>query len=49
MEHIVVLLVNLGQNRVFVHVLIVKLKTLAPSWAVFDAPAHLTFAPTWEK
>ncbi len=40
---------NLGQNRVFTHLLITKLKTLAPSWAIFDVPAHLAFALTWEK
>ncbi len=40
---------NLDQNRVFAHLLISELKTLAPSWAIFDAPYPLTFAPTWEK
>jgi hypothetical protein len=49
MEQIVVIMVDLGQNLVFTPLLTIELETLAPSWAIFDVPAHLTFAPTWEK
>jgi len=49
MEQIVVLLVDPNQNLVFAPLLIVKLKTLAPSLAVFDVPTHLISIPTREK
>jgi hypothetical protein len=42
MEHIVVPLVNLNQNHVSIPLLITKLETLAPSWAISNALA-------WEK
>jgi hypothetical protein len=48
-EHIIILLVDLSQNLTFVHLLIIEVGTLTPSWAIFNAFAHLTFAPTWEK
>jgi len=41
--------VDHGQNPIFVPLLTTKLETLAPSWAVSDAPTLLTSAPTWEK
>jgi hypothetical protein len=49
MQQIVVLLMDLGQNLVFALMLIVELQTLAPSWTISYAPAHLTFAFAWEK
>jgi hypothetical protein len=49
MEQIVVLLVDFNQNLVYAPMLTVQLETLTPSWAIFDGPTHLTFAPTWEK
>jgi hypothetical protein len=49
MEQIVVLLVDPSQNLVSTLLLIVKLKTLAPSLVIFDVPTHLIFNPTWEK
>jgi hypothetical protein len=49
MEQIVVLLMDPSQNPIFVLLLIIKLETMAPSWAIFDVLALLTFAPTWEK
>jgi hypothetical protein len=49
MEQIVVVLVDFGQNLVSTPLLTIELETLAPSWAIFDVPTHLTFAPTWEK
>jgi hypothetical protein len=47
MEDIVVLLVDSGPNLTFVLMLTSKLKILAPSWAIFDAPIHLTSPPAW--
>jgi hypothetical protein len=49
MKQIVVLLVDPGQNPISTLLLIIELETLAPSWAIFDVLALLTFAPTWEK
>jgi hypothetical protein len=49
MEQIVVLLVDFGQNPIFVPLLTFELETLAPSWAIFDTPTHLTFGLAWEK
>jgi hypothetical protein len=49
MEHIIVLLVDPGQNPLSIPLLAIKLKTLTPSWAIFDALAHLKFAHAWEK
>jgi hypothetical protein len=46
MEQIVKLLVDLGQNPIFVPLLIVELETLIHSWAIFDVLAHLTSTPT---
>jgi hypothetical protein len=42
-------MVDLGQNPIFAPLLNVKLETLAPSWAIFDALAHLIFVHAWEK
>ncbi len=42
-------MVDPNQNCVFAPLLIVELETLAPFWVIFDAFAHLTFAPTWEE
>jgi hypothetical protein len=49
MEQIVVLLLDLGQNLISAPQLTTQLETLAPSWAIFDALAHPTPTPTWEK
>jgi hypothetical protein len=49
MEHIVVFLVDLGQNLVFTTLLTIKLETLALSWAISNAPTRLTSTLTWEK
>jgi hypothetical protein len=49
MEQIVILLVDPGQNLVFVVLLTTKLKTLAPSLVLSNVLAHRTFALTWEK
>jgi hypothetical protein len=43
MEQIVILLVDQGQNHVFPPLLIVELELLIPSWAIYDARAHLIF------
>ncbi len=48
MEHIVVLIVDLGQNLVFVPLLATKLETLVP-WAIANAPIHLISILAWEK
>jgi len=47
-EHIIILLVDLSRNLTFFHLLIIEVGTLTP-WAIFNALAHLTSAPTWEK
>jgi hypothetical protein len=49
MEHIVILLVDPGQNLLSVPLLIAELETQAPSSAIFNVLAHLTSTPTWEK
>jgi hypothetical protein len=49
MEHIVILLVDLGQNHVYVPLFVVELETLAPSQAIFDTLTHLISTPTWER
>jgi hypothetical protein len=49
MEQIIVLLVDPHQIYVFALQLTNELETPAPSWAISNAPTHLTFAPTWEK
>jgi hypothetical protein len=49
MEHIVVLMVDLGQNLIFALLLIAKLETLAPSWANSNALAQQISPPAWEK
>jgi hypothetical protein len=49
MEQIVVLMVDPGQNLVFAPLLTIELETLAPSWTISHALAHLTSLPTWEK
>jgi hypothetical protein len=49
MELIVVLLVDPSQNPAFAPLLTIKVETLAPSWAISDALAHLTSTPTREK
>jgi hypothetical protein len=41
--------VDHDQNPVFVFLLIIELKTLAPFWAIFNTPTHHTFIPSWEK
>jgi hypothetical protein len=46
LEHIVVLLVDLGPNFVSTPLLSIQLEILAPSWAILDAPTHLIFVPT---
>jgi hypothetical protein len=45
-KQIVVLLVDPSQNLIFAPLLITELETLAPSWAIFDALAHLTSITT---
>jgi hypothetical protein len=49
MEHIVVFLVDLGQNLVSIPLLTIKLETLPLSWAISNAPTRLTSTLTWEK
>jgi len=49
MEQIVVLLVDHGQNLIYAPLLTNELKTLAPSWAISNAPAHSTSTLAWEK
>jgi hypothetical protein len=49
MEDIFVLLVDFGQNPLSALLLIIELKTLAPSWAISNTPTHLIFALAWEK
>jgi hypothetical protein len=44
MKQIIVLLVDPSQNFNFFPLLTIKLETLAPSWAIFDALASI-----WEK
>jgi hypothetical protein len=46
MEQIVVLLVDPCQNLVFALLLTIELETLAPSWAISNAPTHLISTPT---
>jgi hypothetical protein len=46
LEHIVVFLMDSDQNPISTPLLTVKLETLAPSWAIFDAPTHSTSIPT---
>jgi hypothetical protein len=36
MEHVVGLMVDLGQNPVYVPLLTIELKTLAPFWTIFN-------------
>jgi hypothetical protein len=48
-EHIVVLLVDLGLGLVSIPLLVVELEILAPSWAIFNALAHLISALAWER
>ncbi len=43
------LLVDPSQNLVSTLVLIVELETLAPSWAISNAPTHMISALAWEK
>jgi hypothetical protein len=49
LEQIIVLLVDFGLDFVFDPQLVVELQILAPFWAIFDAPTHLIFDPTWER
>jgi hypothetical protein len=49
MEQIIVLLVDLGQNLVSTPLLVAKLETPTPFWAIFNALAHLITTPTWER
>jgi hypothetical protein len=44
MEQIVELLVDHGKKHVSTLMLIVVLKTMAPSWAIFDTPIDQTSA-----
>jgi len=48
MEYIIVLLVDPGQNHVFVLLLVAKLETLTPFWSISNVPAHPIFAHVWE-
>jgi hypothetical protein len=48
MEHIVVVLMDLGQNPIFVPLLANELKTLTP-WAIYDIPTHLISTLAWER
>jgi hypothetical protein len=41
--------VDPSPNLVFVPLLVIELETLAPSWAIFDALAHLIFVLAWER
>ncbi len=49
MEQIVILLVDPIPNPISTPLMTTKLETLAPSWAIFDVPIHLTFVLAWEK
>jgi hypothetical protein len=49
MEHIVVLLVDRGQNPAFALLLTIEVETFTPSWAISNAPTHLTSILAWEK
>jgi hypothetical protein len=49
LEHIGVLLVDLGPSLIFILLLFSKLEILAPFWAIFDAIIHLIFVFAWEK
>jgi hypothetical protein len=49
LEHIVILLVDLGLGRVFTLLLLVGLEIIASSYAIFGAPAHLISALAWER
>jgi hypothetical protein len=49
MEQIVIPLVDPSQNLIFAPLLTIELETLAPSWTISHALAHLTSTPTWEK
>jgi hypothetical protein len=49
MQQIVKLLVDPSQNHVYVLLLAIELETLVLSWAIFNAPTHLIFVPTWER
>jgi hypothetical protein len=41
--------VDPSQNLIFAPLLTTKLEILTPSWAIFDALAHLASTLAWEK
>jgi hypothetical protein len=41
--------VDHGQNPESALLLTTEVETLTPSWAIFDAPTHLTSVLAWEK
>jgi hypothetical protein len=49
MEHIVVLLVDPTQNPISVPLMTTKLENVTLSYAILDAPIHLTSTFAWEK
>jgi hypothetical protein len=36
-----------GQNPISVFLLAIEFETLAPFWAISDAPTHMISIPTW--
>jgi hypothetical protein len=49
MEQIAELLMDCDQNPIFTPLLITKLETLGPFWAIFNTPTHQTSILGWEK
>jgi hypothetical protein len=41
--------VDPSQNLIYVPLLTIELETLAPSWAISNAPTHLISIPAWER
>jgi len=49
LEQIVVLLVDLGPGPISTPLLVAKLEIFVPSWAIYNAPAHLISTFAWER
>jgi hypothetical protein len=49
MEQIVVLMVDLVLDPISTPPLLTRLQIMAPSWAIFGAPAHLIFSFALER
>jgi hypothetical protein len=49
LEHIVALLVDLVIDPIFAPLLPIGLEILAPSWAIYGAPAHLISSLSLER